>query len=212
MESSISGIFQRSAKRLVLGGVVGALLAIGLSFISPVQYRADAQLYIISKSRYGVDPYTVAKSAERIGENLAQVIKTSDFYDKVMTNETFSLDRSYFQNVSEREIRKRWEKTVDGSVKFGTSVLNISAYHKNPDQAVTYAKAVMETLVTKGAEYVGDDVSMKVVNQPVVSSLPVRPNFLMNAVVGFAVGVCVMAFMVLRRTAKLRRRMEQRVG
>jgi len=143
---------------------------------------------------------------------LAQVIKTSDFYDKVLTNQNFSLDRSYFENISEREKRKRWQKTVDGSVVFGTGILNISAYHKNPDQAVAYASALIETLVTKGAEYVGDDVSMKVVNQPVVTNLPVRPNFLMNGLVGFIVGLCIMAFLVLRRHMKMRRGMEQRVG
>ncbi len=210
---SIESLFHHSGKRLFFGGLFTALLAVLLSFVSPVQYRADAQVYILSKSRYGIDPYTVAKSAERIGENLAQVIKTSDFSDKVLMNQNFQLDRSYFENAgSEREKRKRWEKSVDASVVFGTGVLNVSAYHRNAKQAVAYNSALVETLVTKGSEYVGEDVEMKVVNQPVATNLPVRPNFLMNAIVGFAVGVCMMAFLIVRRNLKLRRSLDQRVS
>lgn len=198
-------ILRPATKKLIIGGIIGAVLAIGVSFVSPVQYRADGQVYILSLSRYGLDPYTVAKSAEKIGDNLSQVIKTNDFYDKVMANPNYRLDQSYFQGVSERVKRKRWQSTVGGSVVFGTGVLNISAYHKNPDQAVAYAGALIDTLITKGSEYVGDDVSMKVVNQPVVSSLPVRPNFLMNAVVGFAVGFVLRALFVVRRYFKMKK-------
>ncbi len=210
---SLESLFHRSGKRLFFAGILVAVLALLLSFLSPVQYRADAQVYILSTSRYGLDPYTVAKSAERIGENLAQVIKTSDFSGKVLMNQNFQLDRSYFDNAgSEREKRKRWEKSVEASVVFGTGVLNVSAYHKDPNQAIAYNSAIVETLVSQGSEYVGEDVEMKVVNQPVATNLPVRPNFLMNAVVGFAVGVFLMAFLVVRRNMKLRRSMDQRVG
>lgn len=212
MDLSPSAILQRSSKRLFFGGMIGVVLALGLSLLSPVQYRADAQVYIISRSRFGVDPYTVAKSAERIGENLAQVLATSDFYDKVMGNPNYQLDKTYFQDVPERTIRKRWEKTVAGSVVFGTGVLNVSAYYHSPEQAKAYATAILDTLINKGSEYVGEDVDMKVVNQPVVGSLPVRPNFLVNAVVGFALGVVLMAFVVLRRQMKMKRGAEQRVG
>ncbi len=201
---SLSLVLGRSTRRLVLGGFMGIFLALALSFISPVQYRADAQVYIIARSRFGVDPYTVAKSAERIGDNLAQVVKTSDFYDKVMANSNFQLDRDYFENVSERTKRKHWEKTVDASIVFGTGVMNVSAYHAQPAQAKAYASAIIDTLVTKGTEYVGEDVEMKVVNQPVVTNLPVRPNFLVNSVVGFVLGVMLMSMLVVQRHLKKR--------
>lgn len=201
---SLSLVLGRSTRRLVLGGFMGIFLALALSFISPVQYRADAQVYIIARSRFGVDPYTVAKSAERIGDNLSQVVKTSDFYDKVMANSNFQLDRDYFENVSERTKRKHWEKTVDASIVFGTGVMNVSAYHAEPAQAKAYASAIIDTLVTKGTEYVGEDVEMKVVNQPVVTNLPVRPNFLVNSVVGFVLGVMLMSMLVVQRHLKKR--------
>lgn len=206
MDSSPSSILYHSSKRLLMGGLIGVVLALAISLFSPVQYRADAQIYVISRSRFGIDPYTVAKSAERIGENLAQILTTSDFYDKVMNNGAFQLDKSYFSGVPEREIRKRWERSVDASVVFGTGVLNVSAYHKDPSEAKLYASAILDTLINKGSEYVGEDVSLKVVNQPVVGRLPVRPNFFMNAVVGFALGMVLMALVVLRRSMKMKHR------
>jgi capsular polysaccharide biosynthesis protein len=202
MESSISHILSKSKQTLFVGALIGVILAVGMSFFIPIQYRADGQVYIISHSRFGVDPYTVAKSAERIGENLAQVMKTNDFYEKVGQNGKFSLDKSYFENVTERTKRKRWEQTVDASVNYGTGILNVSAYHKNPEQAKAYAAALMDTLINRGTEYVGDDVSLKILNEPITSRLPVRPNFLVNALVGFAFGLLLMSVMVLRKEMK----------
>jgi len=73
----------QGSKILLALGFVTAVLAAGATFLFPLEYRADASVLIISKSRYGVDPYTVVKSAERVGENIAQIISTDDFYDKV---------------------------------------------------------------------------------------------------------------------------------
>ena len=202
MDSSFLHILSRSMQKLCIGALIGALVATGISFIFPVQYRADAQVYIISHSRFGVDPYTVAKSAERIGENLSQVMKSNDFYEKVMQNKNFDLDKSYFENTTDRNKRKHWEKSIDASVVFGTSVLNVSAYHHNPEEAKKYAAAIMDTLITRGTEYVGDDVTLKLLNQPLVTRLPVRPNFLMNAIFGCIFGFLFMSFGVLRKGYK----------
>ena len=77
------GRLRRSFKLIFLVGILVALLSAGITLIFPLQYRADAQVLIISQSRSGVDPYTVVRSAERVGENIAQVMKTNDFYQKV---------------------------------------------------------------------------------------------------------------------------------
>ncbi len=184
---------------MILSGILIGLVSLLVSLLFPLQYRADAQVFIISKSRYGVDPYTVVKSAERVGENMAQVLKTDDFYQKVITQEGYTLDLKQFEGVPERIKRKRWQKTIQSSVVFGTGVLNVSAYHTDPNQAKAFAGATVDTVVSKGWEYVGGDVTMKVVNNPVVSRFPVRPNVIANTVLGFVVGVLLMGVFVLRR-------------
>lgn len=186
-------------KFIVFIGIVIGLVSLLISLLFPLEYRADAQALIISKSRYGVDPYTVVKSAERVGENLVQVIGTSDFYDKVMLQTGYSIDRTKFDNASERARRKLWQKTVQSSVVYGTGVLNISAYNTDPNQAKQMAGATVDTLASKGWEYVGGDVTIKVVNQPVATRFPVRPNLALNFVMGFLVGVVLSSVLVMRK-------------
>jgi capsular polysaccharide biosynthesis protein len=189
----------RRSKIIILVGLIFAVVSVLATVIFPLEYRADTQLLIISRSRYGVDPYTTIKSAERIGENLAQIVKTNDFYNKVILAPQYALDLKRFENVSERAKRKLWQKTVEASVVYGTGVLNISTYHSDKEQAGVFAGAVGEALVVYGAEYVGGDVAIKVLNQPIITSLPVRPNILANAVLGALVGMIFMSIMVLRK-------------
>ncbi len=193
-------ILIRRFRLLFFAGLAVALL---VSFVSlvlfPLEYRADAQVLIVSKSRYGVDPYTAIKSSERVGENLLQVVKTNDFFQKTMSQSGYTLDKSRFENVSERIKRERWQKTLNLSVVYGTGVLNISAFNKNKAQAEQLAGAAASALISSGWEYVGGDVSFKLVNEPVATRFPARPNLPVNAVLGFVVGFAFMSVLVLKR-------------
>lgn len=188
-------------KLLIFAGAVVAFFSILLSlvFSFPPQYRADAQVLVIAKSRYGIDPYTAAKSAEQVSGSIVQIVKTNDFYEKVTTQGGHNLDLSKFNDLSERKKRRVWRKMVDASAVYGTGVLNISVYHKNQEQAKEWAGAVADVLVGSGWEYVGSDVGMKIVNTPVVTNWPVRPNFILNLILGFVVGALVMAVAVVKR-------------
>ena len=183
---------------VVAFGLVLVFLVLSFIRVVPLEYRADAQVLIISQSRFGVDPYTAAKSAERVGENLIQVMKTDDFYQKVKANSS-ALDAGFLEKLSERQRRAKWQKTVVGSVVYGTGMLNITAYNKNSVQAKAWAKSAAEALSSKGWEYVGGDVVIKLVNTPIVSRFPVRPNLAAIAILGFVVGVLGVSLLVLKR-------------
>jgi len=189
----------RGSKILIALGLVVAVLAAGATFLFPLEYRADASVLIISKSRYGVDPYTVVKSAERVGENIVQIIGTDDFYDKVKVQEGYSVNWNAFDSLDAREKRKAWQKHLQGSVVYGTGVLNISAFSTDPKQAIALAGAAADTLVSKGWQYVGGDVTLQVVNHPVVTKWPVRPNLVTNAILGLFIGMLLGALIVSRK-------------
>jgi len=195
-------LIKKRWKLLIFSGVLVALFSVLLSAAFPLKYRADAQVLIISKSRYGVDPYTVVKSAERVGENISQVVKTNDFYEKVMLQTSYNLDMVEFEKLTERKKRKLWQETVNTSVVYGTGVLNINVYHKDQDQAKQLAGAVASALVTRGWEYVGGDVTIKVVNDAVVTNWPVKPNLIVNAILGFLLGILVMAGLTIKKYYK----------
>lgn len=183
---------------LIVWGVLISILAGSASFLFPLQYSATSQVLIISRDRSGVDPYTQAKSAERIGENLAEVIKTTDFYRKVMDSTDINIDRSYWINVSERKQRKRWQKDVRPEVVYGTSLLRLTAYAKTPEEVKNFCNIIVKTLTTQAGEYIGSDVVLKQVDDPLVSLFPSRPNLIANTLAGFVTGVMLSALWILK--------------
>lgn len=195
----VTHLLKKQWRLLVVVGIILAGLSGVVSALLPLEYRAEADVLVISKSRYGVDPYTIVKSAERVGENLAEIMKTDDFFEKVLANNTVEIDTSKFENVPDRVRRRRWRQSVQGEVVYGTSVLKIRTYHTDPGSASALAAATANTLASRGWEYVGGDVDIRVVNNPAVSRYPVRPNVLLNILGGFVVGVILMGLLILRR-------------
>ena len=101
-------ILQKRWKLIIFSGVLVALASLFITLAFPLKYRADAQVLIIAKSRTGVDPYTIVKSAERIGENISQVVGTNDFYEKVRLQSSSNFDWSLFEKMTEKDKRKLW--------------------------------------------------------------------------------------------------------
>ena len=196
-------ILSKRARIILLCGVVLAIVSGLVTLLFRMEYRADAQVLVVIKNQYGVDPYTTVRSAEMIADNLVQIMSTSDFYNKVMNQPNYHIDKSYFENTTELSRRQRWQDTLKPSVVYGTGVLNLSAYSTSQDQAKEIAGAAASALISQGGEYVGGDVLMKVVNEPVSTRFPVRPNLILNIIIGFVVGVIIMTFSMVRKYRNL---------
>ncbi len=190
-------VFLKHLRLIIIWGLVIGIISGAVSLVFPMKYSAESQVLIISRDRTGVDPYTQVKSAERIGENLAQVMRTTDFYQKVMES-TSQFDRERWNSLSERKQRKMWQKDVVGSMVYGSSLLKITTYSESKDDAKALSDAVTQMVSSRGWEYVGGDVAIKSVNSPLVSNFPTRPNLLMNILVGFVVGVLLAGLWVYR--------------
>ncbi len=190
-------ILQKHLRLVISWGVVFALLSLLVSVFFPPYYSATTQVLIISRDRSGVDPYTQVKSAERIGENLAQVMRTTDFFNKVMTSGSANFDKTRWQGLTDRKLRKQWQRDVEGTMAYGSSLLNIKTYGRSADDAKALAAAVTETVSSRGWEYAGGDVAIKIVNDPLASRWPTRPNYLLNALVGFVLGLLLSGWWVV---------------
>lgn len=192
--------FTRLVKKrrfLLAVALIGAVIGFGATFLFPLEYRADAEILIISRARFGTDPLTAERSAERIGENLSQVMQSNDFYAKVLSQSGFVLDTSRFDGKTERTVRRLWQKMVKSQVVFGTGVLSIDVYHPDRTQAERYAEAVLATLQERASEYVAADIGLKIINDPVSTPYPVRPNIILNMILGAVAGLFVSTTLVL---------------
>jgi capsular polysaccharide biosynthesis protein len=190
-------LFSYYFRTILIWGILMMLLFTGVSLLFPRQYSAESTVLLISRDRSGVDPYTQAKSAERIGQDLAQIMPRADFYNKVITS-TAEFNRAVWQKLPERDRRKKWAKDVTGSVVYGTSLFTIKVYSTTQQDAVALSDAVTQTFMEQSSDYAGGNVVVRELDSGLVSTLPARPNFIINAGIGFWVGVVVSGLWVLR--------------
>ncbi|MFA6486647.1 MAG: hypothetical protein WCT40_04780 [Candidatus Magasanikbacteria bacterium] len=190
-------LFLKHIKLILTWGVLVAVAVLVVTLFLPKYYSATSQVLIISRGSAGVDPYTQAKSAERVGENLAQVVGTTDFYQKVMDS-SFGFNKERWTKLSERDARKQWKQDVGATMVYNTGLMNLTVYSTSQADALAFSGAVTEAMVSRGWEYVGGDVALKAVNSPLVSRLPARPNYILDIALGFLAGIAFASYWVWR--------------
>ncbi len=186
-ETSYITTMSRGWKRIALFAVVSALFAAAVSFAFPLRYSSSMRLLIIQRQLSASDPYTAIKASERIADNLAQILYTTSFYDKVM-GAKFNVDEGVF-GTDEIKKRKRWQDAIATQVVRGSGMLDVTVYHTEPEQAEQISQAIAFVLTTEGSKYVGGgDLEVRLVDDPLVSRWPVRPNIPANALAGLVLG------------------------
>lgn len=171
--------------------LLGIALAALFTFTQPLRYGATARLLIIQRATYGLDPYTALTSAERVAGNLSELLSTTDLFTKVSAQDPQVSWNDFGDTDAAR--RKAWEGAIRAEVAAGSGLLSVTALHTEKEQAGRIAQAVADVLTSRGKEYVGGDVEIKLVDAPLVSKRPVDPNIPLllglGGVLGAAVGV-----------------------
>lgn len=177
-------------KRQTIWSWVFVFIALGLifTFAQPLKYSATSKLLVIQNTR-DVDPYTVSKSNEYLGNLFSQVIYSSSFYNLTLDSQ-YNIDRSYFTDSATKQ-QKIWKKTVKAKSLNNTGIIELEIYHPNPYQAKQVALAVNDVLINKNFNYqgMGDTVRVSVIDQPLVSSYPTNPNPLVNFALSILFGI-----------------------
>ncbi|MEK9156687.1 MAG: hypothetical protein AAB448_00935 [Patescibacteria group bacterium] len=177
-------------------------LAVVVSLVQPLEYSSTTKILITPKVD-GVDPYTASRSAESAADQLATMLSTSSIYAAVF-NAGYDVDRDYFPEDI-LKFQKKWEKTVVTSVTRGSGIMTIKAYHTDPSEAEAIVSAVAYVYVTDGWRYATGDISVQVIDDPVNSRYPVRPNILVNAFSGLFLGLIAGCGYVLIQADRIRR-------
>lgn len=175
--------------------LIAAAVVVGaLALLKTPEYSSTIMILVVQ--RYTLtDSYTASKSAEKISDNLAEVITTSTFMGQVMASG--QADLSELEGLSEKDKREVWAEKVETRVIPSTSMLEITAYDEDPGYAEGLAQAVSNTLIEHGSYYHGapDTISLKVVDTALTSDTPTRPNLLTNglaaALFGAMLGVVI---------------------
>jgi len=188
-------------------GVLGVLLAVGMSFLVKHEYRASIRLLVTQESASS-DAYTASRSAERLADDLAGTVYYTAFFDQVLDS-NFAIDEDQFSSLEDNAAkrRKEWNRMISTSVERGSGRLGVDIYNEDPSQAKQIAQAVAFVLTQQGWRYTSaKNISVRLVDEPLVSRFPVRPNFAANALIGLVLGGIFGGGFVLIKSETLRRR------
>ncbi len=181
-------IILKKWKLILLVSCALMVLAGGISLVEPLQYSSSIRLLIIQPAALNYDPYTAIRASASVGGNLAQIVYTTDFFNRVISS-NYNVDTSYFP-TDDAKRRKKWGQMVSVHVEQGSGLLNITVYHTDKDQATEIARAIAYVMTTYGSTYIGgSQLQIKLVDEPLVSRFPVKPNILANGFIGFVVGI-----------------------
>lgn len=184
---------------VVAMAVVGVGTALILAFAVTRSYTSEIQILVIQKYTL-TDSYTAAKSAEKISENLAEVIKTSVFFNDVVSAGT--VDLGDIKALSEEDRRKEWGKKLSTNTSSAASILKITALDPNRERAEAIANTVANVLIEKGSEYHGapDTISLKVVDTALTSEKPTSPSVpLYSVAASLFVGLAFLLYVTLAK-------------
>lgn len=178
----------REIRDIILFACAGLVFALFLSLVRPLEYNSTVRLLVLQKN-IPADAYTAIKAIETITENLSQVVITSSFFDKVMAADP-RIHRDDFSRV-ERKRRKAWARAVSTQVSRGSGFFDITVYNRDKHEATRIVQAIALVLTNSGWEYVNSDIDIKIVDTPLESRFPVRPNLIINALMGFVFGAMI---------------------
>ncbi len=182
-------LFARKKSTILSIVILFLMAAAVVTLLQPFEYGAETKLLVIQNFPPNEDPYTAAKSNEYLSSVLAEVITTNSFFTEVM-NAGFNINRNYFP-TEPNKLRRAWKQVVQASPVYDTAILNISVYHPDKNQASQIIQAVNQVMQAKHSQYhgMGDNVTIRVIDPPVVSQRPVKPNVAMNLGAGFILGL-----------------------
>ncbi len=186
-------------------GLLGLVLALIVSFVQPLRYSSAIRLLIFQNLGPSVDAYTASRSVERVAEDLSTIIYTSTFFDQVIAS-GFRVDVNTFPKEDNKR-RRVWTQTVDANVSHGSGLLTIATYHTDIAQAEQLVRAIAFVLTQHVKEYTsGGNVDIRLVDAPLNSVWPVKPNIFANIISGFFLGCLVGAAYILLELERIRRR------
>lgn len=169
--------------------LIAAALSVGLSLLAPLEYSAKSQILVIHQIMPNLDAYSAARASEKLAQNLSEIIGTASFLAALL--ETQPIVPQNFLGLDEAKKRQQWGKKVEA--KAVNSLLEISVYDVDPQAAVNLNLAVAQTLLAQGDQWHGggDSIRLKLVNPPLSSRYPARPNFLLNLLLAVITGLAL---------------------
>jgi len=183
-------LIKQRKRAITAVAVLFILLSLALSVAQPLKYGATSRLLVVQNFNIGADPYAVSRSNQLLSNVLVQVASSDSFYNEVV-NSGYNIDKTYFSNTDPQKELAKWQKTVSVKSLSDSGIVEVNIYHPDKYQLDQIAQAVNYIYQTKHQEYdgSGDAITIKVIDKPLVSRWPVKPNLPLNMALGLIFGL-----------------------
>ncbi len=172
--------------------VLGAVLSFDLMVVQAPQYKASFEILIIQKQVAGQDIYSISKSAQYLCRVLREGIYSDSFFEKVLP--PYQAEAADFP-VQVKERRQKWQKNVKVKIVRDLGVMKIDVFHSDKEKAEQISRAMADVLEKEHRFYhgAGQNVEIKILNEPLVSQKPITFHLwfgsILGALFGFLVGL-----------------------
>ncbi|MFH0856524.1 MAG: hypothetical protein V1860_01345 [bacterium] len=156
-----------------------------LTLFQPLKYESSSRFLLVRNYDGIADG---SKSVQYLSDILAKVIYSTSFLNEVLES-GFNVDKKFFSNGE--NIKKQWEKTVQAKTSSDTGIISVDVFHKNKEQAIAISQAIGHVLETKHMLYHGggNNVSIIVIDKPITTKWPVKPNIIVNLILALIFGI-----------------------
>jgi len=167
-------------------------VSVALTVTQPMEYRSAFTVLAIDNDA-NLDGYAAAKSAERLSQSLGRTIPTTVFADFVYGQLKARADLKDNPLISSdiQTRRDEWSKRITVQSIPDVGQVKVAVYQSDRTQAEIIANAISIAVTATGSEYLGGgkDVVLKIVDTPLTTKTPVRPNVFANLAVGIILGL-----------------------
>lgn len=175
--------------------LIAVLVSFGVTITQEPEYEASARVLVIQKQE-NVDAFTASKSADYLTAILEEAIYSESFFQTLISKDQ-SLADDFSTEPKKR--KEQWRETVTTDIINDKGILAVSIFDADRDEAQQLSEIVMTTLIEEAPTYhgAGNSVTIRLIDNPVTSTRPVRPSVFANIAAGLFVGIALSAALVL---------------
>lgn len=193
------------AKNKVGVMILGGLLVAALSFFALVatqkNFRASADVLIVPNQSGITDSYTVSKSNDYLTNVLVQAMYSEKFINTIENSGAVSgkfLPDNRVQKLEE------WKNMVNITRSASLGVIHIEVLNNDQKQIMEISNAIVATLSSNLKLFLGQgqNVDIRVLNNPLWESNPSFGMIAITVIVGFIVGGLIVLLWQYRKAEK----------
>lgn len=168
-------------------------IAVLFTIVQSFRYEAKSKLLIVTNHNMDTSTYDLSKLNGYLSNLFAEIIKSDDFYNEVV-NSGYNINENYFLKKGEDKKIEIWKKSISAKTLMSDNgIIDIRVYHTNKGQARQISEAINYVLKIKNGNYHGlnNNVNIKIIDKPIISRWPVKPNILLNFLLTIIIGIFI---------------------